>query len=57
VEKSIENDTRQNQLQAITLPWFRATARHIHISYSYHRNDIKPGRSVMFPSPEWIKIE
>ena len=57
-KKSIENDLRKEKPTSSHYPSVIAGADgRIHISYSYHRNDIKPGRSVKhvsFPL-SWVK--
>ena len=57
-KKSIENDTRSEKTTSSHYPAVIAGADgRIHISYSYHRNDIKPGRSVKYVSfpLSWVK--
>jgi predicted neuraminidase len=57
-KKSIENDTRKEKPTSSHYPSIIVGADgRIHISYSYHRNDIKPGRSVKYVSfpLSWVK--
>jgi len=57
-KKSIENDTRGEKATRSHYPAVIVSADgRIHVSYSYHRNDIKPGKSVKcvsFPV-SWVK--
>lgn len=57
-KKSIENDTRQEKATSSHYPAvIEGADSRIHISYSYHRNDISPGKTikhVSFPL-SWIK--
>ncbi len=57
-KKSIENDTRQEKATSSHYPAVVEGADgHIHISYSYHRDDITPGRTIKYVSfpLQWIK--
>jgi predicted neuraminidase len=56
-KKNVENDVRANPTSSHYPAVIEGADGRIHISYSYHRNDIKPGRTikyVSFPS-DWIK--
>src|SRR5918993_1002116 len=56
-KKNVENDMRSNPTSSHYPAVIEGADGRIHISYSYHRNDIKPGRTikyVSFPS-DWIK--
>ena len=57
-KKNIENDTRGEKATSSHYPSVIVGADgRIHTSYSYHRNDIKPGRSVKYVSfpLSWVK--
>lgn len=57
-KKSIENDTRAAKSTASHYPAIISGSNgRIHITYSYHRNDIKPGKSVKYVSfpVSWVK--
>jgi predicted neuraminidase len=56
-KKSIENDTRKEPTSSHYPAIIEGADGRIHISYIYHLNDIKPGRSVMYVSfpLAWIK--
>lgn len=57
-KKSIENDTRQENATSSHYPAvIEGIDGRIHVSYSYHRDDIKPGRSVKYVSfpLSWVK--
>jgi predicted neuraminidase len=57
-KKSIENDIRLEKTTSSHYPAvIEGTDGRIHISYSYHRNDIKPGKSIKYVSfpPSWVK--
>jgi hypothetical protein len=59
-KKSIENDTRPEHSTSSHYPAIIEGADGLlHVSYSYHRNDIKPGKSVKYVSfpLSWIKKE
>jgi predicted neuraminidase len=49
-KKSIENDTRDKPTSSHYPSIIEGADKRIHISYSYHRNDIKPGRTVKYVS-------
>lgn len=57
-KKSIENDTRKEKATSSHYPSVvQGSDGRIHVSYSYHRADVKPGRSVKhvsFPL-SWVK--
>lgn len=58
LKKSIENDLRKEKPTSSHYPSVIVGADgRIHVSYSYHRNDIKPGRSVKYVSfpLSWVK--
>lgn len=56
-KKSIENDTRSNPTSSHYPAVTEGADGRVHISYSYHRNDIKPGRTIKYVSfpAKWIK--
>jgi predicted neuraminidase len=57
-KKSIENDTRQEKPTSSHYPAvIEGADSRIHISYSYHRNDISPGKTIKYVSfpLSWIK--
>jgi predicted neuraminidase len=57
-KKSIENDTRQEKTTSSHYPAvIEGADGRIHISYSYHRNDISPGKTIKYVSfpLSWIK--
>ena len=57
-KKTIENDTRSEQSTSSHYPSIIEGADgRIHISYSFHRSDIKPGRTIKYVSfpRDWIK--
>jgi predicted neuraminidase len=57
-KKSIENDIRLEKTTSSHYPAVIEGADwRIHISYSYHRNDIKPGKSIKYVSfpLSWVK--
>lgn len=57
-KKRIENDTRPEKPTSSHYPAvIEGLDGQIHISYSYHRNDIKPGKTVKYVSfpLQWIK--
>ena len=56
-KKNIENDTRPDPTSSHYPAIIEGADGRIHISYSYHRNDIKPGKTVKYVSfpLEWIK--
>lgn len=57
-KKSIENDMRQEKATSSHYPAvIEGADGRIHISYSYHRNDISPGKTIKYVSfPfSWIK--
>lgn len=56
-KKSIENDLREKPTSSHYPSVIAGADGRIHISYSYHRNDIKPGRSVKYVSfpLSWVK--
>jgi predicted neuraminidase len=57
-KKSIENDTRSEKSTSSHYPAIIEGADgRIHISYSYHRDDIKPGRTIKYVSfpLAWMK--
>lgn len=57
-KKNIENDLREEKATSSHYPSVIAGADgRIHISYSYHRDDMKPGRSVKYVSfpLSWVK--
>jgi predicted neuraminidase len=57
-KKAIENDTRNEKPTSSHYPSVIVGAGgRIHVSYSYHRNDIKPGRTVKYCSftTDWLK--
>jgi predicted neuraminidase len=57
-KKSIENDIRLEKSTSSHYPAvIEGTDGRIHISYSYHRNDIKPGKSIKYVSfpLSWVK--
>jgi predicted neuraminidase len=57
-KKNVENDTRKEKPTQSHYPSIIAGADgRIHISYSFHRNDVKPGRSVKYVSfpLSWVK--
>lgn len=59
-KKSIENDTRKESTTSSHYPAvIEGRDGRIHISYSYHRNDIKPGRTIKYVSfpLSWVKTE
>lgn len=59
-KKSIENDTRSKNSTSSHYPAIIEGADGlIHVSYSYHRTDIKPGKSVKYVSfpLSWVKKE
>lgn len=57
-QKSLEHDTRTEKATSSHYPSVITGADgRIHVVYSYHRNDVKPGRTikyVCFP-PDWVK--
>ncbi len=57
-KKSVENDTRPEKPTQSHYPSIIVGADgRIHISYSFHRNDVKPGKSVKYVSfpLSWVK--
>ncbi len=57
-KKNIENDTRGEMATSSHYPAvIEGMGGRIHVSYSYHRNDIKPGKSVKYVSfpVSWVK--
>jgi predicted neuraminidase len=57
-KKSIENDTRGEKATSSHYPAvISGKDGRIHVSYSYHRNDVKPGRSIKYVSfpLSWVK--
>jgi predicted neuraminidase len=57
-KKRIEHDTRTEKATASHYPSVIAGADgKIHAVYSYHRNDVKPGRTIKYVcfTPDWIK--
>jgi predicted neuraminidase len=57
-KKSIENDTRPEKSTSSHYPAvIEGKDGRVHISYSYHRNDIKPGKTVKYVSfpLDWVK--
>jgi predicted neuraminidase len=57
-KRSIENDTRGEKATSSHYPAVISGKNgRIHISYSYHRNDIKPGRTIKYVSfpLSWVK--
>jgi predicted neuraminidase len=59
-KKIIENDTREEKPTSSHYPSVIAgDDGKIHVSYSFHRNDIKPGRTVKYCSftLDWLKEE
>jgi predicted neuraminidase len=59
-KKSIEDDTRAEKSTSSHYPAVIEGANgRIHISYSYHRNDIIPGKTIKYVSfpLSWLKIE
>jgi predicted neuraminidase len=56
-KKNIENDTRPDPTSSHYPSIIEGADGRIHISYSYHRNDIKPGRTIKYVSfpLAWIK--
>jgi hypothetical protein len=49
-KKSIENDTREEPTSSHYPSIISDSQNRIYISYSYHRNDIKPGRTIKYVS-------
>ena len=59
-KKAIENDQRGKKSTSSHYPSvIQGQDGRIHVSYSFHRNDIKPGRTIKYVSfpVSWIKIE
>lgn len=57
-KKTIENDTRPEKSTSSHYPAvIEGKGGRVHISYSYHRNDIKPGKTVKYVSfpLDWVK--
>jgi predicted neuraminidase len=56
-KKNIENDVREKPTSSHYPSIIEGAGGQIHISYSYHRNDIKPGRTIKYVSfpLQWLK--
>jgi len=56
-KKNIENDLTEKPTSSHYPSIIEGADGQIHISYSYHRNDIKPGRTIKCVSfsPQWLK--